>query len=107
MTQQEWHFASLGREFSSRHIALRNFPLPKEHIFVHSVHSGSYRCSSLDQHSLLRGHDQTVCGYIAHMESPSGNIVNDIHDHPKAQQLEVKGGDSRPKLGLDLTAGAS
>ena len=28
----------------------------------------------------------------AHMDNPSGNSVNDIHNHPEAKQLEFKDG---------------
>ena len=51
------------------------FP-PRQHIFMHSVHT-TFVCTSLPQHSLLSG--QTWWGPHT-WRDPSGNIVNDIHD---------------------------
>ena len=80
------------------------FP-PRQHIFMHSAHT-TFVGTPLPQHSLLRG--QTWWGPHT-WRDPSGNTVNDIHDPPQAQQLEVKFGcqpDFRPaKLGPDLTDG--
>ena len=52
---------------------------------THYVHPARHfcRCSS----------PTTFAQRGKHMESPSGNTINDIHDHPEAKQLGVKSRD--------------
>ena len=96
----DWHALSLNP------LTTEFFP-PRQPIFMHSAHT-TFIGTPLPQHSLLSG--QTWWGSHT-SRAPSGNTVNDIHDPPQAQQLEVIVDVSRifaqdfPKLGPDLTDG--
>ena len=85
------------------------FPPPRQHIFMHSVHT-TFVGTPLPQHLLLSG--QTWWGLHA-WRDPSGNIINDIHDPHKPSNRRSKVDVSRilaqglPQLGPDLTAGTS
>ena len=67
----------------------KNFKLcilsPTVHICVCSAHA-TFTGVPLPQRSLSRG--QTWWDKC--LESPSGNAINDIHNHQGAKQLEVK-----------------
>ena len=82
------------------------FP-PRQHIFMHSVHT-TFVGTPLPQHLLLSG--QTWWGPHT-WRDPFGNTVNDIHDPHKPSNRRSKVDVSRifaqhfPKLGPDLTDG--
>ena len=93
--------------FSMSHLYSRSSltvvaPLPRHSLLSHSICSSPTAFTPVPQPSLLshsirsspiafapQGPD--LVGQ-AHIESPSGNTINDIHDHPEDKQLGVKGG---------------
>ena len=60
-------------------LSLNSFPNS-----THYVHPARHFCRCSSPTFAQRG---------KHMESPSGNTINDIHDHPEAKQLGIKSGD--------------